>query len=42
VQKSSRLCVYTETGLLGIIVVKNDSSDYVTIDLTVRQGPADQ
>jgi serine/threonine protein kinase len=42
VQKGLRLCVYTETGLLGIVTVKTDNSEYVTLDLTVWQGPADQ
>jgi hypothetical protein len=42
VAKGLRLCVYTRTGLLGIILVKNDTSEYVNLDLTVYQGPADQ
>ncbi|MEO5874908.1 MAG: hypothetical protein ABIS86_08615 [Streptosporangiaceae bacterium] len=40
--EGTRLCVYTETGLLGIIVIKQIDHNYVTFDLTVWQGPADQ
>ncbi|MEO3782066.1 protein kinase [Actinocorallia sp. B10E7] len=39
--KGSMWCVYTDTGLLGIITVKSIDDDYLTIDLKVWQGPAD-
>ncbi|MBE1531413.1 serine/threonine-protein kinase [Actinomadura algeriensis] len=38
----SKWCVYTNTGLLGIVTIKEINDDFVTIDLKVWQGPADQ
>lgn len=38
----SKWCVYTNTSLLGIVTVKNVSDRFLTIDLKVWQGPADQ
>ncbi|MFA1548598.1 hypothetical protein [Actinomadura chokoriensis] len=34
-------CVYTESGLLGIVTIKAVSDQYITFDLKVWQGPAD-
>jgi serine/threonine kinase PknH len=34
-------CVYTESGLLGIVYLKAKNYEYVSIDLKVWQGPAD-
>ncbi len=39
--RGSLRCVYTKSGLLGVITIKDIDDDYLTIDLKVWQGPAD-
>ncbi|GGT88434.1 serine/threonine-protein kinase [Actinomadura citrea] len=40
-RRGTTWCVYTESGLLGIINIKAKDYEFMTIDLKVWQGPAD-